>query len=424
MKTMKTHIIPTLVLAALLPGSAFAQVPNPPTRPGLNLNEPARQPQQTQRPSNQMPATDLVQRDMQGRPVQGQPQPAPRQTTPQGPPEEFFYVEDGSAGPGNLAAGLSEYNTQRMSQAGSQLGGNYGNMQPYGSLPAGVVQDAWSRPFDNMSAGQSAPGSIRYQWTSDLVMPVRLRAGMVTSVVLPEWDAAQDVIIGDGAAVEATILRPNQVAVKSVQTGLDTSLSVIGGSGNVYTFYLRTEGRNTDLVTDLQVFVQAAPSRGNGDWFNGEVRNAYVRGMSADARQNSNSGQGEGARNSSADRSMSGNINVPAAASQGDEPVPTDRRDFNLKMYEVNEGDRIIAPEYAYTDGRFTYLHFSPGVTDRPAVFRIVDGVEGRVNTRVTGRHSEVIVVEAIGDLILRSGTRAVCIVTVDENEMPSYRRN
>lgn len=399
MKNMKKTIISSVVMAMVLPAIAGAQVPAPPVRPGLNLN---------QQPVTQsgMPAADLVQRDFQGTqqpsgqvPLQQQYQPAP---------EEFFYVDEGSTGPDDLAGGLSNYNSGIMSQAGAQLSGDYGMMHPYGSMPAGAVQDAWNRPFDNMSAGQSAPGTIRYQWTADLIMPVRLRAGMVTSIVLPEWEAAQDVLIGDGAAVEATILRPNQVAVKSVQTGLDTSLSIIGGSGNVYTFYLRTEGRNTKLVTDLQVFVQAAPSRGSGEWFNGELRNAYTPLQRGDRTASS----------------TSPSISVPGSASQGDEPVPADRREFNLKMYEVSPGDRAIAPEYAYTDGRFTYLHFSPGVTDRPAVFRVVDGVEGRVNTRVTGRHSEVIIVEAIGDLILRSGTRSVCIVTVDEEDMPAYRRN
>lgn len=412
MKTMTKSIIPAAIFATLLPAVVEAQVPAAPVRPGLNLSQPAVTPSPvlSQRaPTNNMPSTELVQRGYQGQQAVQQPIVVQPQTTP----EEFFYVDENSTGPEDLAGGLSEYNSGIMTQTGSQLSGNYGGTTSYGAMPAGVVQDAWNRPFDHMGAGQSAPGSIRYQWTADLVMPVRLRAGMITSIVLPEWEAAQDVVIGDGAAVEATILRPNQIAVKSVQTGLDTSLSVIGGSGNVYTFYLRTEGRNTKIVTDLQVFVQAAPSRSSGEWFNGELRGAYVRGGESQAIQTS--GQGD---------ETPASISLPQAASQGDEPVPMDRREFNLKMYEVNDGDRIIAPEYAYTDGRFTYLHFSAGVTDRPAVFRIVDGVEGRVNTRVTGRHSEVIIVEAIGDLILRSGTRSVCIVTVNDEDMPSYRRN
>ena len=387
---MKNAILPTLVLATILPALAQAQVPNPPTRPGLNLDQGA--------PAQRMPSADLVQRSYQGQPGAAQ---APRQAV-QPPPEEFFYVDDSSTGPEDLADGLSDYNSGVMTQTGRQLSGDYGSVSPFGAMPSGAVQEAWSRPFENMGAGQSAPGTIRYQWSADLIMPVRLRAGMVTSIVLPDWEAAQDVVIGDPGAIEASILRKNQVAVKSAQTGVDTSLSVVGGSGNVYTFYLRTEGRNTKIVTDMQVFVQAAPSRGNDEWFNSEKRGAFV-----------SSGGGSG-------KSEANDITMSQSASQGDEPVPTDRRNFNLKMFEVNPGDRIIAPEYAYTDGRFTYLHFAAGVTDRPAVFRIVDGVEGRVNTRITGRHSEVVIVEALGDLILRSGARSVCIVTVDENDKPA----
>lgn len=388
----------SLIIAALLttavPGSLMAQVPT--TRPGLAIPQ-----SQYGTPPN---TTTLVQRQYDpSQPQVGQvppgyvAQPAPAQ-------EDFFFVDENSQGPDNLAGGLSDYNTQRMTQAGDQLRGNYGPMAQNG-MPAGMTQEAWNRPFDHMSAGQSAPGTIRYQWSSDLVMPIRLRAGMVTSVVLPAWEAAQDVIIGDGSAVEASILRPNQVAVKSVQTGLDTSLSIVGGSGNVYTFYLRTEGRNTTLVTDLQVFVQAAPSNGSREWFNNEVRGAYKPAVQ------------EGASSAHPAMPTDTGIALPAAASQGHDTVPMDRRIFNLKMFEVNEGDRIIAPEFVYTDGRFTYLHFPAGVTDRPAVFRVVDGVEGRVNTRVTGRHSEVIVVEALGDFVLRSGTRVVCIKQVDADD-------
>lgn len=395
--SFKTHnVIFAVLMATTAPSMALAQVPSPnaPVRPGLALPP-------------QPSSANLVQRQYDPLAAQQQPgvvyAPAP-------PQDEFFFVDENSPGPDNLAGGLSDYNTQRMNQAGAQLRGDYGQFSQQAALPAGTMQEAWSRPFDNMSAGQSAPGSIRYQWSSDLVMPVRLRAGMNTSVVLPEWEAAQDVLIGDGSAVEAKILRPNQVAVKSVQTGLDTSLTIIGGSGNVYTFYLRTEGRNTKLVTDLQVFVQAAPSNGSDDWFNGERLNAYAPTAAAVSADDAHPAM----------RTRE-NINLPAAASQGDEPVPVDRRIFDLRMFEVNEGDRIIAPEYAYTDGRFTYLHFPAGMTDRPAVFRIVDGMEGRVNTRVAGRHSEIIVVEALGDFVLRSGTRTVCIMQVDgENQVAS----
>ena len=408
---MRTLLVSALI--ATTPLVALAQAPQVPARPTL----PQADFSQSATPGQPRPTTRLTQRNYDT--TQQQMMPTARQAPqPSSGNGDFFYIDEESGAADAFADDLSAYNEQRLGQAGSQLRGEYGDLARSG-MPAGMMQRAWDRPFDNMSAGQSAPGTIRYQWSADMVMPVRLRAGMVTNLAFPQWEAIEDVMIGDGATVEARILRPNQLAVKSLQSGMDTSLSVVGGSGNIYTFYLRTEGRNTKLVSDLQVFVQAAPSKGSADWFNGAVTSAFSR-SGADA---GTSGEAMHATRD-ADRSPEPTrVSLPDTVSQGDEPVPTDKRIFNLKMFEVNEGDRAIAPEYAYTDGRFTYLHYPQGMTDRPAVFRIVDGVEGRVNTRITGRFSEVVVIEAIGDFILRSGSRAVCIMRVDADDRVMARK-
>lgn len=430
---MRILVMSATIATCAMPG--LAQAPQVPTRPSLPSAEftPG-----SPGGTTEFRSTNLVQRDFegngQGQFVQGQPgqgQPVSGQPAPRASQSEFFYLDEQSQAAENFAGDLSTFNEQRLDQAGAQLRGNYGPLSRAG-LPAGMTQQAWDRPFDNMSAGQSAPGTIRYQWSADMVMPVRLRAGMVTNLAFPEWEAIEDVMIGDGGAVEARILRPNQLAVKSLQNGVDTSLSVVGGTGNIYTFYLRTEGRNTTLVTDLQVFIQAAPSKGSADWFNDSVSGAFTGGAGGTRAMNGGaaSDDGDGVRPADTQTERAGaheayedRISLRSTVSQGDEPVPTDKRIFDMKMFEVNEGDRVIAPEYVYTDGRFTYLHYAQGVTDRPAVFRIVDGVEGRVNTRVTGRFSEVIVIEAIGDFVLRSGSRAVCIMQADASDAVMARK-
>ena len=332
------------LLCVIGPTVALAQVP---TRPGLDVKPPNY--------GGQVPQTTLVQRNynsngaIQGAPVlNGQSQRD----------KDLFYVGDKSKGPENLTKGLDNYNSNRMTQAGQQLSGDYGAMQrsgeatgPGSAFPEGKIQDAWKRPLDNMSQGQNAPASITYQWSPDFVMQVRLRTGMVTSIVLPEWEGAQDVVIGDGSTVEATIVRPNQIAVKSMRVGLDTSMHVVGGSGNVYTFYLRTEGRNTEVLTDLQVFVKASPADGSSDWFDKGGRGWF----SSEARDVLNN-----KKVSDSDvEHVGASIHLSGVARHGNDEVPVDRRVYNVKMFAVNDGDEIIAPEYVYTDGRFTYLHFA-----------------------------------------------------------------
>lgn len=408
---MATSAIFVALFAGFVAQPASAQTPG--SRPSLVLfdenGNPAAAGAATTPPpvvadtTGGVPATGLVQRDFTGQgPVASDPALAgqPVQGAPQNT-EEFFYVEEGAPGPTEVTQGLSDRNSGAMVQAGSQLQGNFGALDR-SALPAGQIQEAWSRPFENMSQGQNAPGNVRFQWSNDMVMPVRLREGMNTSIIIPDWDEARDVVIGDSGTLEARILRGNLVAIRPLSVGRDTSVTIVGGSGNVYTFYVRTEGRNTQVIADAQVFVMAAPSRGSVDWFSDGVTTG---------------GAGSGGLESipTAARVGEGGIIREGSASQGEELVPVDRRIFDMKMYEVNQGDRIIAPDYVYSDGKFTYFHFPAGMTDRPVIRRVVDGVEGRVNTRVGGRHNEIVIVEAVGDFILRSGTRSVCVLQVDQ---------
>lgn len=409
----------TVLVSVVMSVSATALMAQAPERPALILFDESGQPIRggsapqapaaSGQPGNaNIPATGLVQRDFAGQGAPGQnggQQPVGQPQQPQ--TDQFFYIEDGAPGPEEVASGLSDMNSNTMVQTGQQLRGNYGSMQR-SSMPSGQIQEAWARPFDNMSQGQTAPGNVRFQWSHDLVMPVRLREGMVTNIIIPDWDEAADVVIGDSGVLEGRVIRSNVVALRPLATGRDTSVTVIGGSGNVYSFYMRTEGRNTQVVTDVQVFVQAAPSKGSAQWFSDE--------------RITSGGSGSGEMAQIAQRYGDDGIVRMGSASQGEELVPVDRRIFDMKMYEVNGGDRIIAPDYVYSDGKFTYFHFPAGMTDRPVIRRIVDDVEGRVNTRVGGRHNEIVIVEAVGDFVLRSGTRAVCVLQVDERGAVVHR--
>jgi len=330
----------------------------------------------------------------------------------------------GGPGAGGGAGGPMDPGT--VDRAARQGRGDFGELQRSTGIPLGMTQDAWSRPFQNMAPGQTAPGVVRFQWSPDLVMPIRLRDFMNTSIILPDWERVEDVYIGESYFMQAAIARPNVVLLRSSQSGIDATVTILGASGNLYSFYVRSEAFNTRRITDLQVFVQAPAQAGGAQWFRGSNTTAPMT-----AGQASTGAAPAAPAQNRPDRTaaVSGGLGQPvpgptadgrvapggAPVSQGDAGdmlVPRDRMIFDMQMFEVAEGDRTIAPDYVYTDGVFTYFHFGTRAReiDLPVVFRVVDGVETRVNTRTAGRFGEVLIAEARGDFTLRAGARAVCI--------------
>ena len=133
-------------------------------------------------------------------------------------------------------------------------------------LPLGTTQDAWNAPFKNMAQGQVAPGVVRFHWSQEMTMPVRMREYMNTVVILPDWEEVKDVYLGEYYVFRSHEGSLNTIALRVRGAGADTNLNILGESGNLYTFYLRAEGYNTKSITDMSVFVDAAPVN-PGMWF-------------------------------------------------------------------------------------------------------------------------------------------------------------
>ena len=331
--------------------------------------------------------------------------PQGQQAYAQQPYAQQSYADPMLAGP----AGTSQapVDSQAYNRAQQQAQGNYSPLdRSVGGMPLGTTQDAWSKPFDHMAPGQQAPGVVRFSWTPDLIMPIRIRDYMVSSIVLPDWEEVVDFFFGESFYMQGAIVRSNVVAIRSSQSGIDTTLTVFGKSGNLYTFYVRAESYNTRKITDINVFVEVPPSAGL--WkTSGSSPLDFQRGYGGQMAQ---MGQ----------MSQMPQMPGPAAAPHAAAPdamnsgslVPRDSMIFDMTMFEVAQGDSAIAPEYVYSDGVWTYFHYAGRgrTVDRPVVYRVVDGVETRVNTRTAGRYGEVIIAEARGNFVLRNGEKAICV--------------
>lgn len=89
---------------------------------------------------------------------------------------------------------------------------------------------------------------------------IRTRYAMSTTIILDE-DRIIDAILGDSVGFEKVIPSKdkydlsNIIIVKPKMIGIDTSLTIIGESGRLYSFYLYSTDHNSTKYPNLVVFV-------------------------------------------------------------------------------------------------------------------------------------------------------------------------
>lgn len=302
----------------------------------------------------------------------------------------------------------AQVDQQIMDASAEQAQGNYTpmNMGYMGFNSLGMTQAAWLDPMQNLGEGQSKPAYSRYYWTPDLVLPIRVREGMITLVNFPEWEMVEDIFIGDSATFDGQISSPNSLMLyprKGANVGVDTNIIVFGRSGNRYVFYVRSEAVNTERLTNsiIDIDVIDAPNSANGG--NGF---ASMSGGGVNGRATAGGSGGKSVDSSYTRRFQKSDWlkNIPLDPS---------KFRFDLEVYVPNPDDVVIAPERVWRDDIFTYIDLGKkalNMMQRPVVSMIVERVEVPIGFRTKGPDNRLIIVEGVGDLVLRNGKRLICI--------------
>ena len=260
-------------------------------------------------------------------------------------------------------------------------------------------QAAWDNPNANMATGSSQPGYANLTWSKGTVLPIKTRSGMATVVTLPAGESISEVIVGSKGLFNIDAPQGSQtfyVQPESTNHGNDTNLIVNGQSGNKYIFYLRAYPINSGEISYSQVDI----SLGNG--------NAVTNTMGT------TTGGSMGSVITSQSKSTS-TIGVDGEDYGWIKTMKIDPSEFrfDLDIFVPNPDDYVIAPERVWRDRIFTYIDFGDKVismTQRPVVSLLVEGGESPVGFRTDGEDGRLLIVEAVGDMILRSGQRIVCI--------------
>lgn len=306
---------------------------------------------------------------------------------------------------GNASAQVTKDNLDQNADQGQ---GNYAttNLNYLGSGSLGMMQSAWKDPLQHMGEGQSRPGYTKYYWTPELVLPVRLREGMYTLINFPDWEIIENVYLGDATSFNAEIQGPSSLMVypeASQFVGVDTNMIVFGRSGNKYVFYVQSETVNTDRITNAIIDIEVIKKNNAGGTLGGNNG-----GVGGNGHINANGYAQDG---TSADASFTRNLQ----REDWIEKIPVDptKFRFDIEVYVPNPDDIIIAPERVWRDNIFTYIDFgekSLTAVQRPIVTLIVERSETPVGFRSAGPNNRLIIVEGMGDMVLRSGKRMVCL--------------
>ena len=299
----------------------------------------------------------------------------------------------------------AQVDQQMMDASADQAQGNYTpmNLGYAGFNSLGMTQAAWLDPLQNLGEGQSRPAYSRYYWTPDLVLPVRVREGMITMINFPEWELIEDIFIGDNATFDGQISGPSTLLLyprKGSNIGVDTNIIVFGRSGNRYVFYVKSEAVNTERLTNAIIDIDVVD-----EYIPADVKAAGMSGSPG----------GIGGGNAKAGK---GNVSTYTRRFQKSDwlqsvPVDASEFKFDLEVYVPNPDDVVIAPERVWRDNIFTYIDLGKkalNMTQRPVVSMIVERVEVPVGFRSKGPDNRLIVVEGVGDMVLRNGKRIICI--------------
>lgn len=269
-------------------------------------------------------------------------------------------------------------------------------------MPAFAATDyqaAWDNPNANMASGSTKPGYANLTWTTGTVLPIKTRSEMATLVTLPAGEKIAEVVMGNDGLFDVKTNKGDQsmyIKPASGNEGNDTNMIVTGQSGNKYIFYLRAYPINSSEISYSQVDI----TLGNG----GAVM-AGAPVTSGNMGSIFNKSSGTQASVVGVDGEDYGWIKTMKID-------PSEFR-FDLDIFVPNPDDYVIAPERVWRDRIFTYIDFGDKVismTQRPVVSLLVEGGESPVGFRTDGEDGRLLIVEAVGDMVLRSGQRIVCI--------------
>ncbi|GAA8515428.1 hypothetical protein KKKH7_00760 [Helicobacter pylori] len=240
---------------------------------------------------------------------------------------------------------------------------------------------------------------------------IRLRYAMATLLFFSK--PISDFVLGDKVGFDAKILESNDriLLIKPLQIGVDSNISVIDNEGKVFSFYVFSTTFTSSKHPNLQVFIEDKNYYSNAFMKPQNKENTLEK-----APTNNNKPLKEEKEETKEEETITIGDNTNAMKivkkdiQKGYRALKSSQRKWYCLGICSKKSKLSLMPEEIFNDKQFTYFKFDKklALSKFPVIYKVVDGYDNPVNTRIVGDY--IIAEDVSAKWTLRLGKDYLCI--------------
>ncbi|MUU42741.1 TrbG/VirB9 family P-type conjugative transfer protein [Helicobacter pylori] len=247
---------------------------------------------------------------------------------------------------------------------------------------------------------------------------IRLRYAMATLLFFSK--PISDFVLGDKVGFDAKILESNDriLLIKPLQIGVDSNISVIDSEGKIFSFYVFSTTFTSSKHPNLQVFIEDKNYYTNA-FIKPQKENKENMAENApkDAQKNNKPLKEEKEETKTPEEEMiiiGDNTNamkiIKKDIQKGYKALKSSQRKWYCLWACSKKSKLSLMPKEIFNDKQFTYFKFDKrlALSKFPVIYKVVDGYDNPVNTRIVGDY--IIAEDVSTKWTLRLGKDYLCI--------------
>ncbi|GAA9095967.1 hypothetical protein Taitung37_02780 [Helicobacter pylori] len=255
---------------------------------------------------------------------------------------------------------------------------------------------------------------------------IRLRYAMATLLFFSK--PISDFVLGDKVGFDAKILESNDriLLIKPLQIGVDSNISVIDSEGKIFSFYVFSTTFTSSKHPNLQVFIEDKNYYSNA-FLKPQNKENMAENAPKDAPTNNKPLKEETLKEETLKEekeetkekeeetiTIGDNTNamkiVKKDIQKGYKALKSSQRKWYCLGICSKKSKLSLMPEEIFNDKQFTYFKFDKklALSKFPVIYKVVDGYDNPVNTRIVGDY--IIAEDVSAKWTLRLGKDYLCI--------------